>query len=98
MRTVFRAEASSLLASAGTRRRIKAAATRAEVESGACTSLLPSHYGRAVPWAVLGCFDERRRTGAHEPPHPLHQPLPAPARSEEHTSELQSRGHLVCRL
>src|SRR5690625_3878324 len=24
--------------------------------------------------------------------------LPAPARSEEHTSELQSRGHLVCRL
>src|SRR5207253_9152795 len=25
-------------------------------------------------------------------------PLLAPARSEEHTSELQSRGHLVCRL
>src|SRR5437870_11251443 len=24
--------------------------------------------------------------------------LPATARSEEHTSELQSRGHLVCRL
>src|SRR5439155_11732380 len=24
--------------------------------------------------------------------------LPASARSEEHTSELQSRGHLVCRL
>src|SRR5207253_9958248 len=24
--------------------------------------------------------------------------LPAPTRSEEHTSELQSRGHLVCRL
>src|SRR5437870_8962765 len=24
--------------------------------------------------------------------------LAAPARSEEHTSELQSRGHLVCRL
>src|SRR5207253_8078530 len=23
---------------------------------------------------------------------------PAPSRSEEHTSELQSRGHLVCRL
>src|SRR5690625_6528831 len=27
--------------------------------------------------------------------HPLQL---APARSEEHTSELQSRGHLVCRL
>src|SRR5690625_6090929 len=25
-------------------------------------------------------------------------PLPTPSRSEEHTSELQSRGHLVCRL
>src|SRR5690625_6572299 len=24
--------------------------------------------------------------------------LPLPSRSEEHTSELQSRGHLVCRL
>src|SRR5439155_3319354 len=24
--------------------------------------------------------------------------VPAPGRSEEHTSELQSRGHLVCRL
>src|SRR5207253_10510441 len=29
----------------------------------------------------------------------LHQPLRPPlGRSEEHTSELQSRGHLVCRL
>src|SRR5690625_5391566 len=31
---------------------------------------------------------ERRRTGN----------CPQPTRSEEHTSELQSRGHLVCRL
>src|SRR5690625_7092972 len=32
---------------------------------------------------------------------PCHKPNSAPAakvRSEEHTSELQSRGHLVCRL
>src|SRR5690625_6999622 len=32
---------------------------------------------------------------------PFTSPLPptsAPQRSEEHTSELQSRGHLVCRL
>src|SRR5690625_5422366 len=27
-----------------------------------------------------------------------HDPAPLPRRSEEHTSELQSRGHLVCRL
>src|SRR3989442_6373557 len=26
------------------------------------------------------------------------EPLPLPSRSEEHTSELQSRPHLVCRL
>src|SRR5690625_6062867 len=31
----------------------------------------------------------------HLPAAPV---LPRPARSEEHTSELQSRGHLVCRL
>src|SRR2546422_5101866 len=29
---------------------------------------------------------------------PEQQPAPGPARSEEHTSELQSRLHLVCRL
>src|SRR5437870_7466002 len=31
-------------------------------------------------------------------PAPLRIPTSSPARSEEHTSELQSRGHLVCRL
>src|SRR5690625_5653325 len=31
--------------------------------------------------------------------HPTSKPIKSPkARSEEHTSELQSRGHLVCRL
>src|SRR2546422_4984956 len=39
---------------------------------------------------------------AHEParkPRPVHAPPPAGThRSEEHTSELQSRLHLVCRL
>src|SRR2546422_11737625 len=30
--------------------------------------------------------------------HIVRQALPAPERSEEHTSELQSRLHLVCRL
>src|SRR5439155_4693864 len=33
------------------------------------------------------------------PPSPENCQMPlAPSRSEEHTSELQSRGHLVCRL
>src|SRR3712207_9024539 len=35
--------------------------------------------------------DEERRLGAH-------RPRPGPRRSEEHTSELQSRQYLVCRL
>src|SRR5690625_5648529 len=30
--------------------------------------------------------------------HHLNQVIPTAKRSEEHTSELQSRGHLVCRL
>src|SRR3984893_18924094 len=30
--------------------------------------------------------------------HRCSPPAPSDARSEEHTSELQSRGHLVCRL
>src|SRR5690625_5686092 len=37
-----------------------------------------------------------RRSVQHRP-QPLSHPT-RPARSEEHTSELQSRGHLVCRL
>src|SRR5690625_5969151 len=37
--------------------------------------------------------DHRRRAARRDPAHPGR-----PDRSEEHTSELQSRGHLVCRL
>src|SRR5690625_7012790 len=33
-----------------------------------------------------------------DPPESELEPPPGWARSEEHTSELQSRGHLVCRL
>src|SRR2546422_5963780 len=44
---------------------------------------------RSLPEARRGGGGARaRRPGQH----------PAPARSEEHTSELQSRLHLVCRL
>src|SRR3989442_8068998 len=41
-------------------------------------------YAKYAPW--MGGFQERQRSE------------PATARSEEHTSELQSRPHLVCRL
>src|SRR5439155_23464887 len=41
----------------------------------------------------------RRRRGRRSPRDPQTQSSrPFDARSEEHTSELQSRGHLVCRL
>src|SRR5690625_6403446 len=64
------------------------------------------------PYTTL--FRSRSRRPAARPPWPYRRPgtpgpwrcrrpsrLPAwrpPRRSEEHTSELQSRGHLVCRL
>src|SRR5439155_1945619 len=51
---------------------------------------------RAEPRGVdgplgVGVEDRHVRRGAG-------REAPAPQRSEEHTSELQSRGHLVCRL
>src|SRR6266702_7374063 len=43
-----------------------------------------------------GCRGASRR--ARSPPGPARRPISIRRRSEEHTSELQSRGHLVCRL
>src|SRR3984893_19481303 len=45
---------------------------------------LPISYGRALRSGAAGWATERAADRHH--------------RSEEHTSELQSRGHLVCRL
>src|SRR5437870_8262486 len=42
--------------------------------------------------------DFRRPDGARARRNPVGGPRTDRARSEEHTSELQSRGHLVCRL
>src|SRR2546422_5451503 len=41
---------------------------------------------------------DHRPVPGHERPHRAPQPLGQAERSEEHTSELQSRLHLVCRL
>src|SRR5690625_5956520 len=43
--------------------------------------------------ALLGAAGMRLAPG-----HKRSEPKPSRSRSEEHTSELQSRGHLVCRL
>src|SRR5207253_4823879 len=55
------------------------------------TFLFPAAIARNPPWLVSGePRSDRFRASAS-----LHRSL---IRSEEHTSELQSRGHLVCRL
>src|SRR3712207_9041647 len=48
----------------------------------------------AVGTTVTSCPDSVRRRSSS---HALYAAMP-PARSEEHTSELQSRQYLVCRL
>src|SRR5690625_5858217 len=48
----------------------------------------------------LPLFEARFQSSLHFRMYALEgiSPLPRRSRSEEHTSELQSRGHLVCRL
>src|SRR6266702_7954345 len=48
------------------------------------------------PYTTL--FRSVRPNGAPEPDSGKEATVPGSLRSEEHTSELQSRGHLVCRL
>src|SRR5207253_3564423 len=57
------------------------------------------HQFRSAPLAHAPKLhvDDRRVRVVHDPAL-RQQPDPHPVRSEEHTSELQSRGHLVCRL
>src|SRR5207253_7754100 len=69
-------------------------------------------FGRSGPaepvpiWRFLSCQPVARwRSVDHHGPGPINslfglsfETVTALCRSEEHTSELQSRGHLVCRL
>src|SRR5690625_7015695 len=51
------------------------------------------------PHFISGCIDHSFKTINHkEIPLFIHSNNIPCTRSEEHTSELQSRGHLVCRL
>src|SRR5439155_20403962 len=63
------------------------------------TTLFRSHFGGTVQ---CPCKQWRRLELLHWKPQPeigyFREPQRAEVRSEEHTSELQSRGHLVCRL
>src|SRR5215813_15183169 len=56
---------------------------------------------RRPPRSTLFPYTTLFRSASTPPrssPRPAPGPPPGPARSEEHTSELQSRPHLVCRL
>src|SRR5690625_5604384 len=54
------------------------------------------HYKREAVWKQVG--QERAAANTSKLIEELEKAKSQPLRSEEHTSELQSRGHLVCRL
>src|SRR5690606_29988411 len=56
----------------------------------------PAIFGTLLEQALDA--EERARLGAHYTPRPYVELLVRATRSEEHTSELQSRENLVCRL
>src|SRR5690625_6851351 len=62
----------------------------------ACPPAAPA--GRRAPCALRGHGVERRVLGWSWLSVPRPHQIRTVGRSEEHTSELQSRGHLVCRL
>src|SRR5690554_7789698 len=72
------------------------------------TTLFRSEIGSVRGLLVLAESGKAVGSGRHEPgaaaggagtgPPPEHVVAPLQPRSEEHTSELQSRPHLVCRL
>src|SRR6266702_6855946 len=91
--TLYRSVAESGAGSDGTTTTVFPVAT-----SGATRETKPSSgwsAGQATPTTPIGSFIARvtPRTGVW-----CTAPSHLSARSEEHTSELQSRGHLVCRL
>src|SRR5690625_7080913 len=65
-----------------------------------CLSLLASKPAATLPNGHCGPARGRRIPGPRSRGvvPPINAPGAKTARSEEHTSELQSRGHLVCRL
>src|SRR2546427_9133813 len=63
------------------------------------TTLFRSHgHGRAEPQRRPGRQQGEQRCKGIERGKLENQPVQMPARSEEHTSELQSQSNLVCRL
>src|SRR5690349_21384121 len=65
--------------------------------AGAASSFL-NHTNGAIPWLLSATSAARGRALATGSPTRIAAPRAAGTRSEEHTSELQSRRDLVCRL
>src|SRR5437660_10687334 len=62
----------------------------------AVAAFIPEHHGTTE---ITYFLDRAKKSGAGGPLRATDYAYPGPKpRSEEHTSELQSRGHLVCRL
>src|SRR5439155_20363613 len=61
-------------------------------------SVVQRRSRRDFPTAAAELVDAVERCRGTQLPNKPYRILQAPQRSEEHTSELQSRGHLVCRL
>src|SRR5690625_5969384 len=65
------------------------------------TAALTLRCARTVPDGFhkgIDMLPHARQTGSHCNGYAIIRKAANEARSEEHTSELQSRGHLVCRL
>src|SRR5690625_6568883 len=60
--------------------------------------LLAKNWITSFLWLTVTCSGLMGRCGAMAKSFKSSKGCSAVARSEEHTSELQSRGHLVCRL
>src|SRR5690606_39659383 len=63
-----------------------------------CTAAIHRHRAFAPFWRASGQYEPRRSLIERGARAGLHWTLISPWRSEEHTSELQSRENLVCRL
>src|SRR5207253_7721090 len=81
----------------GSKLSLRSMATVHPLLEGVGALTIPRDGPVGIPLALAATFAFR---ACELPSSAYHGPLVAPGlkRSEEHTSELQSRGHLVCRL
>src|SRR5258708_22068869 len=78
--------------------------TRQERSEGACASSPTDHAARHIPCQCSAAgichsfVSDRKEVSGQQSPQGVHVGAAFSRRSEEHTSELQSPDHLVCRL